>query len=243
MVSGDDLKELDERLEYCRRQIEHLQTDARQYLSDNLEARETLVGVRKELQLRVKTLLPTELKVRVGTIVNELRSILDALACVLAIRNGRSANQVCFPIAKDRETFDKGLEKIRKLSVQNRQAIIDLQPWGDANPRLFAFHTLDIIRKHRRLALQAASHAGTRPGAGPSGIGIITSATMAFVGPLTLEWQTIFAGDPGTHVMVQYSTHVAFAEPDPLQGWDVILGLEWFRETVTRFVGGFRTPQ
>lgn len=97
--------------------------------------------------------LPTLVNVETGLIINSLRSSLDVLANALAARHSH-ANQerTYFPICPSRQKFsDWGRKTIKPLSPADRKVIEDLKPWPGGHRHLSDLHTLDIIRKHRRL--------------------------------------------------------------------------------------------
>jgi hypothetical protein len=98
--------------------------------------------------------------------INEMRAILDALACTLAVRDGaENVTLTYFPTGKDQETFESKSvqQKVRHLSEQDRQIIVDLKPYRGGNDMLYALHSSDI-RKHQRLIVMASVVAGTTLG-------------------------------------------------------------------------------
>jgi hypothetical protein len=100
--------------------------------------------------------LPAIVNVEAGLILNALRSTLDVLANKLAARNGfPNPKDVQFPISRCRDAFfhgkHAGHKEIKRLSAADRKIIEDLEPWAGGHPHLFDLHTLDTLRKHRRL--------------------------------------------------------------------------------------------
>jgi hypothetical protein len=122
----DDLKELDERIAYSSRQIDELQTEVLSYLTGAFQTRawKPFVVGTVYAQARVRSSVPTEIKVKVGTITNELRSILDALACALAIRNGQTDKGVYFPIRETKAFFETdGMKLIKSFHLRTSKAL------------------------------------------------------------------------------------------------------------------------
>src|SRR5690606_30122742 len=72
--------------------------------------------------------IPPEFRIEAGTILHELRAALDHLACVLAIRNGKSAKDTYFPISRSLAVFeDDGIKrKLRNLSDADKKVIAAL---------------------------------------------------------------------------------------------------------------------
>ncbi len=100
--------------------------------------------------------LPSVVNVEAGLVIHALRSSLDVLANTLAQRNGSAdPKNTQFPICRDEARFrwgkHAGLKEIKLLSAADCSVIENLKPWAGGYPHLFDLHTLDIVRKHRRL--------------------------------------------------------------------------------------------
>jgi hypothetical protein len=96
--------------------------------------------------------IPVSVRSQIGLLANELRAILDGLACTLAIRNSGDCRQTYFPITQTEEFFEnESKRKLRLVSEADVAKIRDLRPWGGGHPVLFKLHEADRIRKHRKL--------------------------------------------------------------------------------------------
>jgi hypothetical protein len=111
-----------------------------------------IIGYRDETH----PVYPFELLSAAGDVVHCLRSALDHLAFQLAaVGSGKVPSRcVTFPIAKDRDTYER--EKARKVEGIRPEAIkeIDrLEPYKggtkEFSDTLWRIHELDIIDKHR----------------------------------------------------------------------------------------------
>lgn len=158
---ADDLAELHERAQYCREGIATLKGDIVTWAAASISyrTRPSIVVDLRELHLFATLLAPVPIRLRInaGMIANELRSCLDALACQLAIRNGKTTAGVYFPISKSEEIFeDDGRQKIKKLAQQDQATIANLKPWGGGNLFLSLLHEADRIRKHIKLIASGA---------------------------------------------------------------------------------------
>jgi hypothetical protein len=110
----------------------------------------------KKIIKYIPTDLPVIINVEAGVIVNSIRSSLDILAVALAARNGfPNSKDTYFPICGSVNEFidplSEGLEKIKRLSPQDRATIERLMPYDGGDDMLYALHQMDITRKHRRL--------------------------------------------------------------------------------------------
>jgi hypothetical protein len=100
--------------------------------------------------------LPQIINVEAGLIINSLRSTLDVLANILAARNGfPNSKDTQFPVCRSRDAFflgkHAGHKDIKRLSTADQKIIKNLEPWAGGHPHLFELHTLDNVRKHRKL--------------------------------------------------------------------------------------------
>lgn len=101
---------------------------------------------------KLKMQPPRLIAIRIGSIVNEMRASLDALACVLAERNGKTSTDVSFPIARESEWYlTRGKDRIRKLSEADQDRIGELQPFASGNSELVLLNDADNHRKHIQL--------------------------------------------------------------------------------------------
>jgi len=252
-----DLIELYERIDFSRDEIGVLSREVSVFVSDAIhhEARPTVGRPTLDLFANQKRPVPTAVKSRAGTIANELRAVLDGLACQLAHRNGNIASDVYFPISKSRAIFeDDGHRKIRKLSDADRNKIIDLKPYQEENPLLFGLHEADRTRKHQRLAGCVGQSSMQIPGVQIKGgsarfvnctfngfhvenmtVGNVTNKTMidgvgrdvmiASGVPITLPFEVKF--------------WIAYADPECLAGRDILDALSEFAEEVEEIVRQF----
>lgn len=107
------------------------------------------------LVFRAKEEIPPEVALMLGDAIHNLRSALDLLACELVKQNGGEIDRVAFPIARDRESFEK---KVKNGAIsQAAPAIIEtlrsLKPYRgeDGDENLVALQDLDNADKHRLL--------------------------------------------------------------------------------------------
>lgn len=121
-------------------------------------------GESKHSKIRVKEPLPPELAAIMGDSIHSLRSALDLVTCELAKKNGatsRSAlRETYFPISASQEIFEKGtvnsngvwsnpgINKIKRLSDEDKERIKALRPYKGGNENLWHLHQLDILDKH-----------------------------------------------------------------------------------------------
>lgn len=100
--------------------------------------------------------IPQSIPAMVGDVIHNARSALDHVACCLASQNGaRNTNGVSFPfsrIGKD-HLQEVAKNKIKKLSKDAQEAVLDLQPYRGGNHPLWILHELDLIDKHRALLM------------------------------------------------------------------------------------------
>ena len=177
-------------------------------------------------------------------IVNEQRSILDALACALATRNrANDIRGVYFPIAKSKADFSNKTcrDKIQKLAEADQQTIKDMKPWlpstddpADGNRLLFCLNEADNVRKHQSL-LRWACHGGVRP-VGSGEIGHLVADGVIFTEVGKEETLASFAG---VTCNLSVSFEMVYYEPDSLKGRPVAPLLSAFNETVGSIVKRF----
>ena len=174
-----DLIEIRERLRYQLSKIESLEKDLTNYAGESIIFRrehngDAIVGGTDDgeyFSLFAVMMAPVPISVRAdaGLIANELRSCLDALACVLATRNLKSPKSTYFPISKTKCVFfDDGVKKLRNISIADQHYIMSIKPYGGGNSVLYGLHEIDRTRKHTRLGVWATGSsveffAGERP--------------------------------------------------------------------------------
>lgn len=160
---ADDLAQLQERIDFARSEIALLEVEIASYFEASLkiDISDSLVPDTVDLHTTLSKAVPTRIPARAGTIANELRAVLDGLACQLAVRNGQTSAGVYFPISKTKAVFaDDGMRKIRKLSLADQAVIVGLKPNGEDNRVLFGLHEADRTRKHQRLAACGCHNVG-----------------------------------------------------------------------------------
>jgi hypothetical protein len=151
----NEFNELKERVCLVNDDINSLTQIVADYIDSGLDgaARPTPLRDTFDLYIVQKSPVPVLIKSRVGTITNELRACLDALAVYLAIRNGRNEKDVYFPISKSKEIFETdGRKKIKKLSEVDQNTIAQLNPYRGGHQWLWPLHEIDRKRKHIRLS-------------------------------------------------------------------------------------------
>lgn len=168
----NDLTEIEERLSYSRDEWTSLCKDVETYIGTSVQIfSEGNFAGSFQISAKLVRPVPTAIRSKAGMIANEIRSCLDALACRLAERNGKSVSKVYFPISKSKEVFDDdGLRKISKLSAKDQQKIIGLAPYREGNPMLWALHEADRTRKHQRLVTSSTGNTGVDFFSGPSSL-------------------------------------------------------------------------
>jgi len=222
---AEDLEEIKERLDYCVGERNELAAQVVQHFNTYLERRviDSPSPGRLMHQVRLSRALPKAISFRVGHIIHEVRSSLDALACVLAARNGKDAKDVYFPISKTEKALNNyGVKGLKKLSAADRNAIMALKPHGDANPILFGMHDFDRTRKHQRLL---ASSNGGRAG---YFVGDFEGALFVDIEEFTTNWQPIAFVRAGVFVDFKVGVDIVFREPSQLKRLPVLIGRDQF---------------
>lgn len=152
---ADDLTELLERIEFNRTQIEFFKKQLDSFLCDSQDQwKEANADGTYNLFFKPTKPLPISIRSMAGMITNDLRTILDALACVLAVRQGaKDLSNVYFPISKSKFIFEiDAPKKMRELSKKDQNKISDFFPYKGGNKELWLLHSLDRNRKHQKLA-------------------------------------------------------------------------------------------
>lgn len=145
----NEMSELYERLTIAADLIAPLQSDFIKHLNDALilEKEEFFDGFR--LYLRAQKDFPFLLRVKAKHIAHELRSILDALACTLALHNDYDEEGVYFPISQTADKFERALRKCVKFTEQQRTKLAQLELYNGGHPNLYILHDIDRLDKHR----------------------------------------------------------------------------------------------
>lgn len=240
----DDLHEIRDRLLYCRAEITQINGQVRDYCGEGVEFRGIRIDNNREIQIqaKLKGSVPIPLRSKVGCVVNDLRSILDNLAIVLAERHHGANDSTYFPISASQCVFGKdGMQKIKALSPADQKTIIDLGPYPEKNPTLFALHRLDISRKHGRLAVQSAD-------VDAYGIQLKGDGTIEYLLPIhpmpeiRSEWVTIARLRMTIRLRVSPIVHLAFKGQKQVDGQQVGETLDLFHQEVSRIVAIFDAP-
>lgn len=150
---ASDLDELSQRLSYLESKIKLLHEHVRSFISQSVLIQPIpSPDGSVSLTATLRDAPPISIRSESGTITNELRAILDALACQLAIRHSGKAAETYFPISKSQAIFNTdGRKKMRLLASDDQKQIEALRPWLGGHRTLFRLHEADRIRKHQRL--------------------------------------------------------------------------------------------
>jgi hypothetical protein len=100
---------------------------------------------------QVTARVPSELGLVLGDALHNLRASLDVLVNdAVCKQTGRSNRNASFPLAKDLDTFERGVAKsLPGASTALIDTIRNLQPFNSASPWLRRLHDFDIADKHR----------------------------------------------------------------------------------------------
>ncbi|ESX23899.1 MULTISPECIES: hypothetical protein [unclassified Mesorhizobium] len=180
--------------------------------------------------------IPSDFRIEAGSIVHELRATLDNLACVLAIRNGKSAQNTYFPISRSLAIFeDDGIKrKLRNLSDADRETIATFKPYDGGNQLLFSLHACDLVRKHQRLI---ASSSGIKRFA--LGEARITSLALLGASTITEKRQPFARVGKGSYIDLSVGIDLSLSEPEFIRGRPVSTVLSDFTRHVQAIVGIF----
>ena len=233
---NDDLREIYERLAYCDEEFQQLSGQVRSFFKQHKEVRAFAMPAELGVQMRLTAAPPGSFKLKAGGIVHEARSCLDALAVRLAARNGKNSKGVYFPISKSADIFaDDGRQKIRKLTPEHQQKIIDIRPFPPDNAFLFGMHEFDRIRKHVRLNATFAGAGGMVLYSGEN-VGVISTHRVE----LTPDWQLVAVFTRSTVAKVDFIAQITLSEPPELDGDDLITSVQRFNAEVRRIADLFR---
>jgi hypothetical protein len=251
---ASDLEELKERVAVCRTEIASLETEIAKFCASSVS---TIVERSPDLRsYKIKAIqtkpISTRFKSKAGMIANELRSVLDGLACQLALRNGKTTSNVYFPISKSEEIFKTdGLAKIKKLAPSDQDRIIALNPFCGGHKLLYGLHQADKTRKHQRL-VGFVSSAGVNAGGfivlGPNSaiencsfdgvpVNLTTSSDLNFIG--NVGQPIVIAQGAGVPPQTNAVLNIAYSEPRELEGEPLIKTLVSFADLVDGIVAIF----
>lgn len=94
--------------------------------------------------------VPSEVPIRAGEILHNLRAPLDHIACIVADAHTGSRKGVYFPFGEDEAAFEKQVEqKCKKLPAEAIELIRKFKPYRGGNNLLWAVHALNRADKHR----------------------------------------------------------------------------------------------
>lgn len=240
----NDLTELRDRISICDERISALTQTMIDVSKRSVACRTEIFGEGSGVVYR-KLLHdpPLAMRSEVGMIVNEQRSVLDALACALATRNGaNNISDVYFPVTKSKEKFFKhGIKKIKKLSAPDRLKIENIKPWActeespdDGNMALFLLHEADRVRKHQNL-LQWSCLGGVFP-AGPGRIGMLNAGSVIFEKVGREEQLAFFQG---VTCPLGVTVQLVYRDADLLRGKPVLGLLHDFNTQLTGVLNQF----
>lgn len=173
----------------------------------------------KKIRHRFRGEVPNDILACIGDAIHNMRSALDHLACVIALRHNPNIflkDIPSFPIKRSEEEFIKSSTQILKyFGADGLHFFSSLQPYNGGNgekgmPLLWAIHRLDITDKHRTL-LTTGVYIHIRPA---------TEAQVPWIIDIG-NWQslkedvTISRWPVGeTEPKMEYVLNVAFAEPE-----------------------------
>ena len=229
-------QELHERVQWCRGQQIVLKAEMLSFLDGAYSVTSEVAdgGTTTVLATGLKP-VPRSISIHSGTILNELRATLDGLACALAVMNGQGPEKVYFPICADAKAFAQdGRKKIAKLCGEHRDLIERLQPYVTGDNLLLGLHQADILRKHQRLMLASCA---------PAELGISEGVFEVFemhegaipVGAAVPVVTYLSAIPP--RFRIEFG--VAFAEPAPFKGRQVLSILDRLCDRIERIVCHF----
>lgn len=249
---ADDLIEIHERIEFVRSEIERFNRECWRFFLGAVKVTNDVDGGSYRVLATLREPIPVRLKSTAGMLTNELRSCLDSLACVLAIRNQcQNVRNVQFPIYAHKKYLDDDKRgRLADLKAADRKKILDLEPYAEGNPLLFGLHEADRTRKHQRLLVSAGQSAG----ASVEGMHFLPGTTMvgcvidgAPVDQLHITGESIqevgqtalIAWGSGRPASVHPTFTLGYAEPEVLIGYTVPYALNAFSDLVQEIVGKF----
>ncbi len=200
-------------------------------------------GRPERLVFRLNSQVPAKAGPVIGDAIHNIRSALDHLAAASAIRAGRSAKGVYFPIVKDAAAIEAAIrDKLRKCPEAFRDFVADLKPYKGGNDALYVLHHLDIIDKHQVLSpIGAGSKVTIDADQGFYGAIDFSKTTEPIRlprkrindGDTVLDYSASLAVPDGTEIRTQTEILVEFVEEtSPAVGKEIKSVLHWiFRET------------
>lgn len=253
----NDLNEIKERMAFAKGEIETVTREVEKFEQESL-----VTSIRHlpegcfEILAEQKKGIPTPIKSRAGTAVNEMRSCLDELAGHLARRNGAtSTNDVYFPISKSEEIFEKdGLKaKIKKLSASDKSKISGIKPYKGGHNSLYSLHELDCKRKHDRLMTCSTKTGGVEFAALPNffrGENVVLEncniqgdyIEHLELKPVTikqLQKPIVIMYGRGMQAPFRPVIHVAYREPEGVAGMRVVDILNVFHKDILDVIALF----
>lgn len=237
MQMASDLDELRLRAAWCSEQssklLAQIEAIGGKSIAVRTDLREPGSGV---ILAELLTPPPINLRITLGTIVNEQRSILDGLACQLARRAGvNDVSKVYFPVSKDVQAFRKdGREKIKLLSASDRAKIESIEPWDGGHPVLFRLHKADLYRKHDSL-LKWGCLGGVHP-FGSGYIEALSAQSVIFESPGIVEQLCYFQG---VTMQLRATFSLVYVEPPALHGLSVSSALSEFNHAIHEIIAVF----
>lgn len=186
-------------------------------------------------RLRLRETIPDDIAIHSGVILNELRAILDALACTLALRNSAAdVSGTYFPTGKTKEIFEsKEIQrKIKKLNEQDKAIVAALRPYAGGNDMLYALHSSDLIRKHQRLIVLSGVTANMKIGSDKGWT--LDGSKFNFIkgGPEHPLNEPIAQLAHDYHIEFEQEAVVAFSEPAAIKDKPLVATLNEFSSLV-----------
>lgn len=259
MASGtvDDLTEVKGRLQHVRKETDRISKLGLEYLNQAVSYRTPRYSIKNTYSVYVKLEvgIPLPLRAIVGSTVNELRATLDELACRLAVRNGRTMNGVYFPASRNEELFnERGMEKIRKLSPEDKEKIRKLAPYeGGGKTKIHLLHAADLKRKHQPLSVYTADYSRVSLGGFQLGKGsqivrcysdsvYIEHATFLpnlNLGHQASDAESLVATGIPVQLPLNIDLRLAYETPDAIKGMEVIESLQDWSDDVEYVISLF----
>lgn len=247
-------------MDFASEEIKPLAEACRTYCAENIrvEQRWRTGGQLYDVFVHAEAAVPMLIRSRTGMILNEVRSILDALACTLATRNKRTPSGVYFPVGRDRNAFEEALNNQRKIAAEDREILAGVRAYPAGNRLLYGLHDADRKRKHQRLGAVGAVTGSSNIGlnaislAGGGGArllrcnfnGIYVEDLTVFSAREMLEAKSegpaqMISGCP-RGIDITFNLALAFEFPEEFVGHEVSKTLRDTVNEVRRVVGLFR---
>lgn len=160
------------KLNWAQGQIYALHAGIQTFIEKNAEPIAPHPDFTQAKIFRKDRVIPDEIKIATGMIIQAQRDSLDYLIHALALNNGaKKLSATEFPIVDDEARLsDKGtLRKIAELTAADQATILALKPYKGGNNVLYALNWLCNKSKHRDLIAIAQNLAGVgfQPGLAP----------------------------------------------------------------------------